>query len=158
MEQGSVGWAVRREGDGRIVWIGDQRAVFKAHGETGNVGLFELEVPQGSAVPIHMHPKQDETHYIIEGEFEFLVEDDRFEAGPGSIVFVRRLVSHAFRNTSGKAAKLLVVESPAGPLEEFLLRIGTEKQMPPAPPDMEMLMRVAKETEGIDILASPDAW
>lgn len=158
MEQGSVGWAVKREGDGQSVWIGDQRAIFKALGETGEVGLFELEIPEGSAVPIHMHPRQDETHYVVEGELDFLVEDDRLEAGPGSIVFVPKFVSHAFRNTSRNAAKMLLVEFPAGPLERFLLQIGTEKQMPPAPPNMEMLMKAARETEGIEILASPDAW
>lgn len=158
MANDGAGWLVRGEGDAKTVWIGDQPATFKVRGETGDVGLFEMTIPPGSGSPIHVHPRQDETHYVLKGEFEFLCEDDRVKAGPGSVVFVSKLVPHALRNVSAEPGRLLFVESPPGPLEEFILRVGTASQMPPGPPDMEMLTKAADETAGIDILAPPDAW
>jgi mannose-6-phosphate isomerase-like protein (cupin superfamily) len=92
--------------------------VFKAWGERspGDYDLVELGLPPGQHGPrAHVHRKQEELFYVVEGQFGFLVGDQQFmELGPGSSIQIPPGVVHDFRNSGSVRARMLVVTCPAG--------------------------------------------
>jgi mannose-6-phosphate isomerase-like protein (cupin superfamily) len=143
-------------GAGRSLWILGQLMTFKLYGESETVGLFEMVIPPGGGAPPHLHRTQDETHYILEGEFEFQCGERKITAGPGSVVYVPKGLVHAFGNHGTQPGRLLFVETPAGPLEQWLAEIGdpvTDPSSPPqGAPDMEKLAAAAQRTGGIEFV------
>lgn len=63
---------------------------------------------------LHMHEREDELFYVVEGEHEFRVGNDRFRAGPGVVVFAPRTVPHAHRRLVPRTGRFLTMCSPAG--------------------------------------------
>jgi uncharacterized cupin superfamily protein len=76
---------------------------------------------------------QDETHYVLEGHFEFLLGERKVSAGVGSVVYVPRTTAHTFTNTGTDKGKILFIEGPAGALERFLEEVGEPVRDPSSP-------------------------
>jgi mannose-6-phosphate isomerase-like protein (cupin superfamily) len=127
----------------------DQLMTFKVHDQSETVRIAEFEIPPESEAPPHLHRTQDEIHYVLEGHFEFLLGEREVSAGAGSVVYVPRTTVHAFTNTGTEKGKILFIEAPAGPLEQFLEEIGepvSDRSSPPqGPPDMANCRRVPSE-------------
>jgi mannose-6-phosphate isomerase-like protein (cupin superfamily) len=145
------------QGEGKLVWFADELLTFKVdRDQSETVGIFEDEVPPESGPPPHLHRSQDETHYVLEGQFEFVVGERKVNAGAGSVVYVPRTTVHAFTNTGTQKGKLLFIETPAGPLEQFLEEAGepvSDPSSPPqGPPDMDKLQASAQRTGGIEFV------
>jgi mannose-6-phosphate isomerase-like protein (cupin superfamily) len=142
------------QGEGKSLWILDELLTFKVHDHSESVGIFEDEVLPESGPPPHLHRTQDETHYILEGQFEFVVGERKVNAGVGSVVYVPRATVHAFTNTGTDKGKLLFINTPAGPLEPFLVEFGEPVSDPSSPPesepDMDKLQASAQRTGGIE--------
>ena len=100
-EQTGKGTAIHvAQGEGKSVWFADELLTFKVdRDQSQSVGIFEDEVPPQSGAPAHLHRTQDETHYILEGQFEFVVGERKVNADAGSVVYVPRTMMHAFTNT-----------------------------------------------------------
>jgi hypothetical protein len=58
--------------------------------------------------------KHEELFYGLEGEFEFLLDDEIAPLGPGSLITVSPGVVHAFRNGGSVSPRCLIIGSPAG--------------------------------------------
>ncbi|HSK84984.1 MAG TPA: cupin domain-containing protein [Rubrobacter sp.] len=145
------------QGEGKSVWILDELLTFKVHDDQSEtVGIFEDEVLPQSGPPAHLHRSQDETHYVLEGQFEFVIGERKFNAGVGSVVYVPRTTVHAFTNTGTQKGKLLFIETPAGALEQFLEEAGepvSDPSSPPqGPPDLDKLLAGAQRTGGIEFV------
>jgi mannose-6-phosphate isomerase-like protein (cupin superfamily) len=143
--------------EGKSVWILDELLTFKVHDDQSQtVGIFEDEVLPQTGPPPHLHRSQDETHYVLEGQFEFVVGERKVNAGVGSVVYVPRTTVHAFTNTGTQKGKLLFIETPAGPLEQFLEEAGepvSDPSSPPVgPPDLDKLLAGAQRTGGIEFV------
>ena len=143
------------QGEGKLVWFADELLTFKVdRDQSETVGIFEDEVPPQSGPPAHLHRSQDETHYVLEGQFEFVVGERKVNAGVGSVVYVPRTTVHAFTNTGTDKGKLLFINTPAGPLEQFLLEFGEPVSDPSSPPegepDLDKLQASAQRTGGIE--------
>ena len=77
------------------------------------MGLFESQMPPGGGFPFaHLHEAYEEIFYVLEGVVEYRVGDEWIAATAGSTVFVPPGVAHAFRNSSSRAARHLVVHAP----------------------------------------------
>ena len=143
------------QGEGKLVWFADELLTFKVdRDQSETVGIFEDEVPPESGPPPHLHRTQDETHYVLEGQFEFVLGDRKVNADAGSVVYVPRTMMHAFTNIGTDKGKLLFINTPAGPLEEFLLEFGEPVSDPSSPPegelDLNKLQAIAQRTGGLE--------
>jgi quercetin dioxygenase-like cupin family protein len=78
----------------------------------------------GNGPPRHVHQAMDEFFCVLEGEFNFLVGDERTRLKPGDTIFVPRQVSHAFDCVSQHPGKLLVTIQPASNMEDFFRQLG----------------------------------
>jgi quercetin dioxygenase-like cupin family protein len=68
--------------------------------------------PMGGGPPAHHHNSYDEAFYVLSGEMEFCVDGETARVSAGSMAFVPRGATHAFRNPTSDPAHLLVVTTP----------------------------------------------
>ena len=94
----------------------------KASGRStaGSLTVMEIAV-DGQGPPRHTHTREDESIYIFTGALDVECAGDRFEAGPGSFVFLPRNLAHTFRSVDGVATGLLIV-TPGG-LDEYFAEL-----------------------------------
>ena len=95
-------------------WQGSlYRMKARAEDTGGAIGLVEGSFYQGFGPPLHIHWREDEAFYVLEGEIRVRQGDDEFVAGPGTWVWGPRGVPHAFKVESEKARALILV-TPGG--------------------------------------------
>jgi quercetin dioxygenase-like cupin family protein len=148
------------EGEGEALWFLGTLATVKSSSETtdGRVAVIEQLAPQGTGSPLHVHQREDEWFYVLEGALTFWVGGEVIEAAAGSFVYGPRGVPHTFVVSSPQARFLLVAE-PAG-FERFLRGSSeparTRTIPPPAEPPSDPAPLVAAAAEhGIEILGPP---
>jgi mannose-6-phosphate isomerase-like protein (cupin superfamily) len=112
---------------------------------------------RGGAPPLHIHHREDESFYVIEGEMSFFVGDQRIEATAGDFVFAPKGIPHAFLVKSERA-EYLTSFAPAG-AEQFFPEVAPrvipgEPPPPATEPDVEKLARTAANY-GIEIVGPP---
>ncbi len=136
-------------GEGRALWVlGDLYELKAVSEETGGAyALFETTITPGlPGPPPHIHHREDEAFYVLEGEVELNVEGNVSTAGPGTFVNVPKGTLHTFKNAGTTPARFLGMVSPAG-FEGFFEEVGepaTDKTTPPAgPPDVEKVVALA---------------
>jgi quercetin dioxygenase-like cupin family protein len=96
----------------------------------GDLALFEQTgLSQGRGTALHVHQLQDETFYILEGEYYFQTGEDKYHLTAGDRFFLPRKVPHAWTQVS-KKSKALILLQPAGKLENFFVTIAGLKKEP----------------------------
>src|SRR5690349_15841088 len=105
-------------------------------GETGErFSLVEHPMsPRALAAPLHLHTREDEYSFVLEGRMGALLGDDVVEAGPGDLVFKPRNQWHTFWNAGDEPCRILEIIAPAG-FERFfqeLDALGGALQADPA--------------------------
>jgi quercetin dioxygenase-like cupin family protein len=144
-------------GEGTPLWFLSALTFVRATADTtrGAYGLVEQVIPAGFASPFHVHHAEDESFYIIEGELTFFCQGRKSKAGPGGYIFGPREIPHGFRVEGTAPARILLLTTPAGGFENFVLEmsdLAADINLPPAgPPDMEKLMALAAK-HNIEIL------
>jgi quercetin dioxygenase-like cupin family protein len=88
----------------------------------GSIGVVEERALRGYSTPPHVHTREDETLYVINGELEHVVDGKTGTAREGDAVFLPRGVPHHFRVTSTDA-HFLVIMTPGG-FEEFFQHVS----------------------------------
>jgi mannose-6-phosphate isomerase-like protein (cupin superfamily) len=137
-------------GGGDAVWFTDNRMTVKATAEAtgGAFGLVEGVGRPGSSPALHVHSREDEGFWLLEGELTVRCGDRTFTALPGSFTFLPRGVPHTFVVEGDTPARLLSVCVPGG-FEEFFVAAGRPAEadgLPPqGPPDVERLRQAAEE-------------
>lgn len=76
--------------------------------------LTEVVAGPGDMPPLHVHRRDDETFYVLEGALTIWVGDDVIDAAAGTCVHLPRNVAHTYRTASEGQTRWLVVSSPAG--------------------------------------------
>jgi quercetin dioxygenase-like cupin family protein len=84
----------------------------------GQFALLEQLIPPGHGPRRHVHSREEESFYILEGEFTFEVGGQTLVAPAGSFVLGPRGIPHTFWNSGKSDARLLLIISPPG-LEPF---------------------------------------
>ena len=150
-------------GEGEALWGDGLLATIKANGEQtdGRSSLVEILAPEGYGSALHVHHREDEGFWILEGELTFYVGDQTTKAQPGSFLFGPKDIPHAFTVDSGPA-RLLFFLSPAG-FEDLLRDMGeparalTMPPQPEAPPseaEMQQMAAIAAQ-HGVEFLGPP---
>jgi mannose-6-phosphate isomerase-like protein (cupin superfamily) len=70
--------------------------------------------PRALAAPLHLHTREDEYSFVLEGRMGALLGDDVVEAGPGDLVFKPRDQWHTFWNAGDEPCRILEIIAPAG--------------------------------------------
>jgi quercetin dioxygenase-like cupin family protein len=83
----------------------------------GNLTMIESHTKGGA--PWHVHSREDEYFYVLEGAIVVHCGEEEYRAGSRSFVFLPRGIPHAW-DVDGESATLLMMTVPAM-LEEFLL-------------------------------------
>jgi quercetin dioxygenase-like cupin family protein len=124
----------------------------------GAFALADHLAARGNASPVHVHDRDDETFFVLDGELRVFAGEGEHTAGPGTVAVLPRRLSHAYVVTSA-TARFLTLHTPAG-FEQFATEVGEPAQAltlppPPAgPPDFAALTRAAARHQ-ITILAPP---
>jgi len=106
----------------------------KARAETtgGAFTFLENVIPPLQGPPLHVHGREDEMWYVLEGQFRFRADDQLLDAPAGSFVFVPRGTRHCFQNIGPETARILVMFAPAG-MERFFEGIAALPDGPVEP-------------------------
>ena len=109
---------------------------------------------------MHIHSREDECFYVLEGRFEFVVEDAGVEAVAGDLVYASRGEMHSFENVGGSVGRLLVLHTPGGPHERFVREVGgsvTSNGSAPREQEAQEEARLLRSSEeyGIELMPPP---
>jgi quercetin dioxygenase-like cupin family protein len=121
-----------------VVWWGAGLMEIKARAEdTGRaLGLVAgTFFQQGYGPPLHVHSREDEAIYVLEGQIRIRVGDDEVVAGPGAWVWQPRGVPHTF-TVESEGARALFVFTPGG-LERMFEEGGVPARDSTEPPQQE---------------------
>ena len=103
--------------------VPDRGPEVKASGRSTGGSLTLIEVAIDGGPPRHTHTREAESFYLLSGTLEVECGDDRFQAGPGSFVFLPRNLPHVFRSVGGPARALLIV-TPGG-LDSYFAELSS---------------------------------
>jgi mannose-6-phosphate isomerase-like protein (cupin superfamily) len=79
----------------------------------GAITVLE-EIPPMLDTPLHVHSREDELFYVLEGEHIVTRGDEEFQLGPGEAIFLPREVPHAQRRVVPGEGRQLVICTPGG--------------------------------------------
>ncbi len=140
---------VVRSNEGEARWWFGGLAVFKATAADtgGQMSIVEVTEPPGTEAPLHVHHREDEGFWILEGDVTIEVGTATFELHAGDYAFGPRDIPH--RYTVGAAGcRMLFILTPGG-FEDLVTGMsepaGSRTLPPPpeGPPDMERIAAVA---------------
>jgi mannose-6-phosphate isomerase-like protein (cupin superfamily) len=103
--------------DGTVGFLGSIGVRFLIEGaEAGKrFSLVEHPMsPRALAAPLHLHTREDEYSFVLDGRMGALLGEEVVEAGPGDLVFKPRDQWHTFWNAGDEPCRILEIISPAG--------------------------------------------
>jgi quercetin dioxygenase-like cupin family protein len=148
-------------GEGERLWIVGDTMTLLATGEStgGSLVLLEILTAPGGGPPPHVHTREDEFWYVLDGSFEIRIGDEVHAVGPGGFASAPRGTVHNFRNTAETPSRILVGFTPGG-MEGFFRESGRPASDDgPAPPvDQDEIARTmaAAPKYGVEAVAFDD--
>jgi quercetin dioxygenase-like cupin family protein len=145
---------------GEPLWFNHDLLVFKATcAQTdGAFILLEQTSQRGKMTPLHIHPNEDETFIVLEGELIINIDGTNHPGPAGSVISVPRGSPHAFVVTAD-IFRGLILFTPGNEACEAWLRTAGDPapgyELPaPGPPNLARLTAAA-EQHGVEILGPP---
>jgi quercetin dioxygenase-like cupin family protein len=127
----------------------------------GALSLAEVKVRPGGEPPLHVHAREDEIFYVLEGELTFMRGVEQIQAGPGTSVVLPRGIQHGFA-VHTPVARMLVMATPAGLEDAFraFSEPAAERALPPVqqgPPDEAFMEALSAEfaRHGVTFVGPP---
>ena len=98
--------ALRRD-EGEALWFLDFLATIKSSADTtgGRVAPIEHLAGQDAGSPLHVHHREDEWFYVLDGELTIWVDGQIIPAPAGSFVYGPRNTPHTFTVSSPEGAR-----------------------------------------------------
>jgi len=104
--------------------VGEETLVkVSAEDSDGTLAFFHLVAPPMSGPPRHVHTREDELFYVLEGELVFELDGHRHTVRTGDTVYLRRGVVHAYQNFTTSDARLLIATTP-GVFSDFFVELS----------------------------------
>lgn len=141
--------AVRKD-EGEARWWFAALTVIKATAADtgGHMTIVEQTEPPGAEAPLHVHHREDEAFWVLEGDISIRVGDTTIEASVGDYVFGPRDIPHSYKVGDAGCRMLFICTS--GGFEDLVIAMsepaGSRIPPPPLeePPDMERIAAIAK--------------
>ena len=98
-------------GEGPQYWLLTDHQTLKLTADQtgGKFAMAESGIPPGGGPPPHIHHREDELFYILEGEYAFTLGDQRLRGGPGTVAFLPRGIVHQFKNMTDKPGRFVLI-------------------------------------------------
>lgn len=111
---------------GELHTMGYSAMAFKVLTQDSHGDLFMIEhhMNKRGGPPLHVHPHQDETFYVLEGEFIAEVGGKRFNLHAGDSVLAPRNVPHVWACAGNGTGKMIIAFTPAGKMEAFFTKVS----------------------------------
>ena len=123
--------------------FGDSLRVILTSEDTANqIAMGEDTTPPGSGPPLHVHTGDDEIFIIQSGCYEFQVDGESVEVGPGTVIYGPHEVPHTFRVVGNEPGRMFIIVSPGG-FDHFFRRCAVE--FATGAPDMNKIIRISDE-------------
>ena len=151
-EQVGEGVAHVMRGTDRSTWLFGELVTYEVTAEQtgGAYSLFEVASRPGKGgPPPHIQHRHDEAFYVLEGEYEFLVEGRTINMEVGSLVYVPKGNLHAHNIVGEEPGRMLVSQTPGGLHERFFKEVGEEAldrrelQVPERPENLARTREIA---------------
>jgi quercetin dioxygenase-like cupin family protein len=115
-----------------VTVFGGIEIVYRAVSEDteGVYSLFEITMLPGQGPPPHVHSREDESWYVVDGVFNFQIGEESFTATPGWFGLGVRDVPHGIKAAGTGPAKMLMIVTPAG-FERFFDELAELTGTPP---------------------------
>ncbi|MEQ8786314.1 MAG: cupin domain-containing protein [Pirellulaceae bacterium] len=147
----------RKPSEGRRIGVVGDLYRFLATGEEtgGKYAMWEAIVPPGGGPPPHVHSREEESFFVLEGQMTFQLGEDRFVVEAGTFLNMPVGSLHCFKNESDQPARMILSVAPAG-LENMFFEVGqpvadnAQSVPPPTRTDIENLLEAAPRY-GIEI-------
>jgi quercetin dioxygenase-like cupin family protein len=134
--------------------FGEEVSILLGGEQTGGAFTRFVETtPPGCGPPPHLHEREDESFYVLEGCVSFFIEGRWIEAHPGDTVFAPRQQVHAFKNNTDQPTQMLIETMPSG-FENFFAEAAVEFAKPEGP-SMQRALQIA-ESYGIRFVKEGD--
>jgi quercetin dioxygenase-like cupin family protein len=116
---------ILKPSEGRTIAVVGDVYRFLATGEDtdGKYALWEALVPPGGGPPPHVHSREEEGFYVIEGEITLRIGEKTIIASAGMFANMPVGTPHSFKNESAHPARMLISVAPAG-LEKMFFEFG----------------------------------
>jgi quercetin dioxygenase-like cupin family protein len=156
-----TGQIVLDSGEGEALWFNNDLLTIKTTGAQTDGAFLVVEelARRGKVTPLHDHPDEEETFYVLEGELLFHLDGSDRSVGAGGFVSVPRGIPHAFLVTSEVARSLILITPGSGAMESFLRSAGepaAERVLPAESPlDIERIGAAAERSGAVKILGPP---
>ncbi len=136
--------AVVQAGEGRVVKAFGNEILFKlTRAQTaGPLTLGLAMVPPAGGPPPHREPG-DEIFIIVDGRYEFIIDGERYEVGPGGVVFVPAGSAHSFKNVGDTMGRHWTFNM-SGDFDQLFEKSAAVFAQP-GPPDRARLLEIARE-------------
>jgi mannose-6-phosphate isomerase-like protein (cupin superfamily) len=97
-----------------------------SHRTGGAYALFEVSTQPGAGPPPHVQHREDESFYVLEGKYEFLLDDRTVMAQAGSLIYVPKGVLHTHNSLGEGEGRMLMTQTSGGLYERFFEELGKE--------------------------------
>ena len=114
----------------------------KSSETNGVFSVIELVTEPGQGVSLHVHQHEDELVYIIDGELEVTLGDQKMSAGAGIMALLPRGIPHGFTNVGNRPSRLLDVILP-GKFDNYFVELGKLYRV--GEPSSEQLDKLAQQ-------------
>ncbi len=121
------------------------KVLLSAEQTGGAMALMDTTLPRGAEPPPHLHTREDEMFYLLEGNVQFRIGDAVIDGVPGEAVFAPRQVPHQITITT-PTARFLTLLTPGDFVAYFMetsFPTDAPQVIPPqGPPPAEVIERM----------------
>ena len=110
----------------RSLWLWGELLTYKVPSQHtgGAYALFEVTTQSGAGPPPHVQHREDESFYVLEGDYQFLNGEETLRVGAGSLLYVPKGTLHAHKNVGKGVGRMLVTQTPGGLYEHFFEEVS----------------------------------
>jgi quercetin dioxygenase-like cupin family protein len=145
---------IYKPGDAEVRWMGETSAYFLATGEqtAGAFSLIDEQADRGVSVPLHRHPEDMESFYVLEGELSLYIGDQAMRVPAHSFAHIPGGTVHGFRIESERARYLLLTTPRHGEFYRAIMLASRPGGLPPLEPVQQSQVEQACADYGVEFV------